>query len=417
MYKRIDNQLLACEDVVLKDIVNIYKTPFYVYSKSAIVERVNILKKVFSPIKKDVLFAYSVKAESNISILKTIIDNGFGADIVSIYEAYRFITAGGNPKKIVFSGVGKTDYEIEEAINLGVKQFNIESIEEAKNINNIANRLNKTVDAAIRINPNIDAHTHVKITTGTKSDKFGISIQTVKNNADTIKNLKNINIKSIAMHIGSQMIDAYPFCETILELKSIVSEMKSLGFNIETVDIGGGYGVRYEPHSSIFDFRTFEEVAIPILAEMNVNIITEPGRFIIANAGALIMKVVYLKNEADRVYAVLDGGMNAYIRVAMYEAYNTIEPLEKKQGKTTIDFVGPICESSDVFARDRILYSNIEEGDYVALMDAGAYGASMSSNYNSHLLPAQVLIDKDKHYLIRKEQTFEHLIANEILVS
>ena len=407
------NNILMCEDIDIRELTKVYGSPFYIYSKNDILQKIRFLKDIFSSLD-DVLIAYAVKAENNLSILKMMVEEGIGADVVSIGETLKYIKAGGDARNIVFSGVAKTEEEIKKSIELNIKRFNIESIPEAVRINNIAKELKKRVKCSIRVNPNVDAHTHEKITTGVNGNKFGVCIKTIIENANILKSLDNIEIESLSMHIGSQMTDAEPFYRAILVMKDLIGEVNSMGFNITDIDIGGGYGVRYNKDHSGFDFDKFKNESINLLKEMNLKVTTEPGRYFVAESGALIMRVEYVKEELGRKYVILDGGMNDYVRVAMYDAYNEIYPLVKRESVSNYDFVGPICESSDFFAYDREC-SVVEEGDYVALLDAGAYGFSMSSNYNSRPLIAQVMADKDKHYIIRKRQTFDEMIESEII--
>ncbi|TVL41279.1 diaminopimelate decarboxylase [Brachyspira hyodysenteriae] len=408
-----ENNILMCENVDIREIAEIYGTPFYIYSKNDILNKIRFLKEVFSPLN-DVLIVYAIKAENNLSILKMMAEEGIGADVVSIGETLKYIKADGKAENVVFSGVAKTEEEIRKSIELNIKRFNIESIPEAIRINNIAKELKKKVKCSIRVNPNVDAHTHEKITTGVNGNKFGISIKTIRENSELLKSLSNIEIESLSMHIGSQMTDAEPFYKAILVMRDLIGEINSMGFNITDIDIGGGYGVRYNRDHSGFDFNKFKAESINLLKEMNLRVTTEPGRYFVAESGALIMRVEYIKEELGRKYVILNGGMNDYVRVAMYDAYNEIYPLVKKDNVSNYDFVGPICESSDFFAYDRES-SVLEQGDYVALLDAGAYGFSMSSNYNSRLFIPQVMIDDKKHYIIRKRQTFEDMIRDEIL--
>lgn len=407
------DNILMCEDIEIRNITDIYKTPFYIYSKNDILQKIRFLKNVFSEIK-DHSIVYAIKAENNLSILKMMIEEGIGGDVVSIGETLKYIKAGGKAENIVFSGVAKTEEEIRKSIELNIKRFNIESIPEAIRINSIAKELKRRVKCSIRVNPNIDAHTHEKITTGINGNKFGISIKTIRENANMLKSLDNIEIDSLSMHIGSQMVDAEPFYKAILVMRDLIAEVNSLGFSIKNIDIGGGFGVRYNRAHSGFDFDKFTKDSIKLLKEMNLSVTTEPGRYFVAESCALIMRVEYIKEELSRKYAILDGGMNDYVRVAMYEAYNEIMPLIKSDKYSNYDFVGPICESSDVFANDREC-ETLKEGDYVALLDSGAYGFSMASNYNSRPLISQVMIDKDKHYVIRKRQSFEDMIKDEII--
>lgn len=408
------DNILMCEEVSLKSITDIYKTPFYVYSKKSIIDNIRTIKDVFLPIDK-VFLAYALKAENNISILKLMVENGIGADVVSMGEINKYLKAGGSPDNIVFSGVSKSCDDIKKSIELDIKQFNIESIPEALRINDLAKSIGKKVKCAIRVNPNIDALTHYKITTGSEGDKFGISVRSIEDNIKLLKSLDYIEIDSLAIHIGSQMLDPMPFYNAITVVKKLCEEVINMGFNINTLDIGGGFGVRYDKSKSGFDFSKFKDATVELLKNINLNIIVEPGRFFVAEAGALIMKVEYVKREWGKNYVIVNAGMNDYIRVAMYDAYNEIVPLENRGGSIRADFVGPVCESSDIFAYDRQT-SDIIEGDYIALLDSGAYGASMSSNYNMKPLIAQILVDGDNYAVIRKEQTFEHMIENEIII-
>ena len=408
-----NNDILMCEDLKIADLVKVYKTPFYIYSKNDILNKIKNLKNIFSELK-DYSIVYAIKAENNLSILKLMIEEGIGGDVVSIGEILKYIKAGGKAENIVFSGVAKSEEEIKKSIELNINRFNIESFPEAVRINDIAKELKRKVKCSIRVNPNVDAHTHEKITTGIHGNKFGVSIKTIRENSKLLKSLDNIEIESLSMHIGSQMVDAEPFYRAIIVMKSLIEEVDALGFNIKNIDIGGGFGVRYNRDHSGFDFDKFKKESVNLLKEMGLSVTVEPGRYFVAEAGALIMKIEYIKEELNRKYVILNGGMNDYIRVAMYEAYNEIMPLIKREGFSNYDFVGPICESSDIFASDR--ESNLlKAGDYVALLDAGAYGYSMAGNYNSRPLIAQIMVDKDKHYTIRKEQSFEDMIKNELI--
>ena len=408
-----DNDILMCEDIAISDLAKVYKTPFYVYSKNDILNKIKNLKNIFSEIK-DYSIVYAIKAENNLSILKLMIEEGIGGDVVSIGEILKYIKAGGKAENIVFSGVAKSEEEIKKSIELNINRFNIESFPEAVRINDIAKELKRKVKCSIRVNPNVDAHTHEKITTGIHGNKFGVSIKTIRENSKLLKSLDNIEIESLSMHIGSQMVDAEPFYRAIIVMKSLIEEINEMGFHIKNIDIGGGFGVRYNRDHSGFDFEKFKKESVSLLKEMDLSVTVEPGRYFVAEAGALIMKIEYIKEELNRKYVILNGGMNDYIRVAMYEAYNEIMPLIKREGFSNYDFVGPICESSDIFASDR--ESNLlKAGDYVALLDAGAYGYSMAGNYNSRPLIAQIMVDKDKHYIIRREQSFEDMIKNELI--
>lgn len=406
------NNILHIENLDMTKIAEKYESPFYVYSKKIILDNINKLKKVFSPIK-NTTFAFAVKVENNLSILKLMANEGFGADIVSSGELLRYIKAGGSPSKVMFSGVSKTEKEIEIALTQGIKMFNIESIDEAIRINKISERIGKNANCAIRVNPNVQSTTHKKITTGEEGNKFGISVNTIKENAAMLTSLKNIKINALAMHIGSQILSATPFYEAVLVMKDLMEELEKIGIEIKTLDLGGGFGIQYNKEKAGFDFDEYEKKVIPLLISLGVDIVVEPGRFITGSSAALVMKVEYVKKEWGKTFLLTNAGMNDYIRVAMYEAYNDILPLMKQGGENTYDIVGPICESSDYFAKDRRL-CEVKGGQYLALIDAGGYGYSMSSNYNARPLLAQVLVDDETEKLIRKRQSFDDMIQNEI---
>ncbi len=407
------NNNMYLEDVCLVDVLKKHQSPCYIYSKKIIENNVNKLKSVFEGV--DIIFAFAAKVESNIAILKILADNGFGCDIVSAGELKRYIKAGGDSSKVMFSGVSKSEAEIEFAIQTGIYMFNIESIPEAKRIDTIAKRLDKTVKCAIRVNPDIEAGTLDKITTGKKGNKFGISVDTIKDNIELFKSLNNIAIEALAMHIGSQILKAEPFYEAIKVMKQLKEDMTALGFSIDTIDLGGGIGIQYDKTQPAFDFEAYSQKVIPLLKSMEgTRFVLEPGRFITGNAAALIMKVEYIKEEWGKTFLLTNAGMNDYIRCAMYDAYNDILPLVKHDGEMKVDIVGPICESSDYFAKDRTI-STTSEGEFLALLDAGGYGASMSSNYNTRELIEQILIDGSEYKLIRKKQTFDSMIENELL--
>lgn len=407
------NDFLMLESIVLKDLVDKYQTPFYVYSKKSIEDKINILKNVFAPLDNSFI-AYSIKAESNISLIRVMIENGIGVDIVSLGEIKRFIEAGGDGSNIIFSGVAKKEEDIIYALKLGIKQFNVESIPEVLRIDRLSKSLNVKAKYSFRINPDVDANTHKKITTGTCGDKFGISIKTLKENINLIKSFSNIEFVGLSMHIGSQISNPDVYIKAINVIKEAVYYLKENGVNSYTLDIGGGYGIDYSKENNGFDFDYFKNHAIPILKELNLNIITEPGRFIVGEAGLLIAKIEYIKKEWDKTYLIIDAGMNNYMRVALYDAYNEIKPLVlESQDIMEVDIVGPICESSDCFANDRKI-NCLEENDYIAILDVGAYGASMGNTYNTHALCEQVLVSKNEHKLIRRKQTFSDIVKNEI---
>jgi diaminopimelate decarboxylase len=407
------NKSLYCEDVLVMDLVKKYKTPLYVYSYNTFIGHFLKLKEAFRSVNP--LICYSVKANSNLAILKALVARGAGLDIVSGGELFRAIRAGCDPAKIVYASVGKTDAEIEEAIRKGIKFFNVESLPELENINRIAGRLRKITNVAVRINPDVAPKTHHYITTGKLTNKFGIDFATALKVLLLGRKLPNVNISGIHIHIGSQITDGAPFLEAIKKVIVFISGLKLKGVNIEYLNIGGGLGIIYQNEKP----QTADEFArkvLPVLKASGLKIIMEPGRFIIGSAAILAVKVLYIKKTPLKNFMIVDTGMNDLIRPALYEAHHEIVVLKKSSSKKTmkVDVVGPICESGDFLAKDRNLPIT-REGDFLAVMCTGAYGFSMASNYNSRRRPAEVLIKGDRIKLIRKRESQEDLIRNEIL--
>jgi diaminopimelate decarboxylase len=409
---KFKNNLLYCEDVRVSDLVKKYGTPLYVYSYNTFVGHFLKLKAAFRQVNP--LICYSVKANSNLAILKALVACGAGLDIVSGGELFRAIRAGCDPAKIVYASVGKTDAEIEEAIRKGIKFFNVESQPELENINRIAGRLHKVTNVAIRINPDVAPKTHHYITTGKLTNKFGIDFATARKVLLSGRKLRNVNISGIHIHIGSQITDGAPFLEAIKKVVAFISQLKLKGVNIEYLNIGGGLGIIYQNEKP----QTADEFArkiLPVLKDSGLKIIMEPGRFIIGSAAILAVKVLYIKKTPLKNFMIVDAGMNDLIRPALYDAHHEIVPLKTPLSKKTtkVDVVGPICESGDFLAKARNLPVT-REGDFLAVMCTGAYGFSMASNYNSRRRPAEVLVKGDQVKLIRKRESQEDLIRNEI---
>ena len=409
---KFKNNLLYCEDVPIRDLVKKYNTPLYVYSYNTFIGHFLKLKAAFQQVNP--LICYSVKANSNLAILKALVAKGAGLDIVSGGELFRALKAGCDPRKIVYASVGKTDVEIEEAIRKGIKFFNVESLPELKNINCIAGRLCKITNVAIRINPDVEPKTHHYITTGKLTNKFGIDFATAQKVLLLGKKLRYVNISGIHIHIGSQITDGAPFLEAIKKVIVFIAKLKPKGINIEYLNIGGGLGIIYQNEKP----QTADEFArkvLPVLKDSGLKIIMEPGRFIIGSAAILAVKVLYIKKTPLKNFMIVDAGMNDLIRPALYEAHHEIVPLKAGPAEKTmkVDVVGPICESGDLLAKDRNLPIT-KEGDFLAVMCTGAYGFSMASNYNSRCRPAEVLIKGDQVKLIRKRESQEDLIRNEI---
>jgi len=410
-YFNYKNGNLYAEDVDVSVIAKKYGTPVYVYSSRTIIEHLKKIQSAFSQF--NTLVCYSVKANSNISILKLMAEQGTGFDIVSGGELFRVLKAGGEPKKIVYAGVGKTQKEIIYALKTGILMFNVESIEELHTINTIAKNLKTKADVALRINPDVDAHTHSHITTGKKENKFGIDIVLANTLFNAAKNYKHINIKGIDMHIGSQITTIQPYIEAIKKVKNFIFQFKNFLSNLEYFNLGGGMGIIYneEKPATAAEFAT--EIA-PYIKDLNLKLIIEPGRFIVGNGGILLTSITYNKKGIKKNFLIVDAGMNDLIRPALYGAYHSIIPVKETKTKEKIfDVVGPICESADFFGKDRHL-PDLKPGDILAIRSTGAYGFVMSSNYNSRPRTAEVLVTGDKFKLIRKRETYEDLIRLEI---
>lgn len=403
---------LYCEEVPVKKIVQEVGTPVYIYSAKTITRHFKVFEESFSEV--DHLICYSVKANSNIAIISLLRKLGSGADVVSGGELRRVLKAGIEPKKIVFSGVGKTPEEIEMALLADILMFNVESIEELEVLGEIAKKLNKPAPFALRVNPNVDPKTHPYISTGLRRSKFGISEELVINGYKRAK--KNPYLKPIGLdaHIGSQITSLSPFIDSLIRLKKIWEELINIGLELQYLDFGGGLGIVYEDEDPPLP-QEYAEAIVQEGKDLKATIILEPGRVIVGNAGILVTKVLYVKENAEKKFIIVDAGMNDLIRPAFYQAYHKIIPVEEKEDENEIvDVVGPICESSDFFAKERKL-PKMKKGELLAIMSAGAYGFVMSSNYNSRPRAAEVLVDEEEFYVIRKRETFEDLFGLEII--
>ena len=408
------NNRLFCENVEVEKLTKQFGTPLYVYSYATLIDHYLKLKEAFREVNP--LICYSVKANSNLSILKSLVDRGAGLDIVSGGELFRAIKSGCPPKRIVYASVGKTDGEIRVSIRRGILFFNAESLAELDNINRIAKVFGKVVKVAIRINPDVEPKTHKFITTGKITNKFGIDLETAAKIFTFRKNFSNLNICGLHIHIGSQITESTPYVAAILKVTEFINKLKDQNIKLEYFNIGGGLGIIYDKENP----QTAEKFAgkvVPLLKKTGLKIIIEPGRFIVGNAGILVAKALYIKTTPFKKFVIVDAGMNDLIRPALYEAYHQLLPLRKSQssGKEKVDVVGPICESSDYLAKDRLM-SEINAGDYLAAMGAGAYGFSMASNYNSRRRPAEILVKGSKAFVIRKRESFLDLIRDEKVV-
>jgi diaminopimelate decarboxylase len=408
-----ENQLMV-EKVNVEAIVKEVGTPAYLYSKGSMVYQLEQLKHAFDG--KKLLICYSMKVCHNTNIAKVFVEHGCGADIVSGGELYRAIKAGADPSKIVFSGVAKTAREIREALQAGILMFNVESEEELQRINQIATSMEKTASVALRINPGVDAKTHPYITTGMKENKFGIDSELGVEIYQRAMQMSNIEVCGIDLHIGSQLLDVAPYGEAMKIVADYIRKLRANNVPIRYVDIGGGIGIPYTTDKSSPDLKEYAKLITEPFYDMpDITFVLEPGRFLVAQAGILITEVQYCKeNSYGKRFVIVDSGMHHLIRPCLYQAHHDIIPVTKKnKPELLVDIVGPICESSDFFAKGRQM-EELTQGDLLAVCDAGAYGVVMASHYNSHSLPVEVLVDKDAAQLIRRRETYEDLLLGEL---
>ena len=405
------NEQLYVEDLPVKQLAEEFGTPLYIYSRATLERHWHAFDSALG--EHPHLICYAVKANSNIGILNVMAKLGSGFDIVSQGELERVLAAGGEASKVVFSGVAKSRSEIMRALEVGIRCFNVESIAELYHINQIAGEMVKVAPISLRVNPDVDAHTHPYISTGLKENKFGVSVDEAREVYKLAATLPHVKITGMDCHIGSQLTELQPFLDATDRLIRLMEQLKEDGITLKHLDLGGGLGVTYTdetpPHPS--DYAT---ALLNKLKEYeDLEIILEPGRAIAANAGILVAKVQYLKSNESRNFAITDTGMNDMIRPALYEAYMNIIEIDRTLGreKAIYDVVGPVCETSDFLGKQRELA--IAEGDYIAQRSAGAYGASMSSNYNSRSRTAEVLVDGDEAHLIRRRESLSELWALE----
>ena len=421
-FRYVGNKL-QCEGVSIESLAKKHGTPLYVYSQATLTRRFLELDRAMSPV--DHLVCFAMKSNSNQSVLRTIANLGGGFDIVSSGELQRVIAAGGDPKKCVFAGVGKTDAEIEFALRKGVYCFNAESEPELQRINKVAARLKKIAPVAVRLNPNVDAKTHAKITTGTYENKFGIAFEDIAGVYARAAKLKNLRLRGLQMHIGSQLTEVKPFESAVKKVIPIVEALKAK-HGIEFFSIGGGVGIVYQDAlasgdakwwgkegKNILTPQKYAARLLPLLKGLGLRILMEPGRYISGNSGILVTRVEYVKRTGKKNFVIVDGAMNDLIRPAFYDAYHEIVPLTKKGGATIpSDVVGPVCESGDYFCKDREL-PKVGEGDHLALLSAGAYGFVMASSYNTRSLAAEVLVSGKKSAVVRARQPVQDIWAGE----
>ncbi len=417
---------LFCEDVSLAALAKKHGTPLYVYSQATLTGHFTKLDQALAPLPHLVCFA--MKSNSNLAVIRTLADLGSGFDTVSGGEIQRVIAAGGDPRKCVFAGVGKTEEEIAFALRQDIYSFNVESEAELKRISKVAVKLKKIAPVAVRVNPNVDAGTHAKITTGTYDNKFGIAFEQIGDVYARAAKLPNLRLRGLQMHIGSQLTDVTPFRKAVEKVVPLVTELNARhGFDFFSV--GGGIGIVYEPALASGDAKwwktpegrkvltpqTYADALVPLLKPLGLRILLEPGRFITGNAGVLVTRVEFIKKTGKKNFVIVDAAMNDLIRPAFYDSYHEIVPLTKKGGAlVSSDVVGPICESGDFFAKDRPL-PKVGEGDHLALLSAGAYGSVMGSTYNSRPLAAEVLVNGKKSAVVRRRQPVAEIWRDEAL--
>src|SRR5450432_322567 len=418
------NDELYCEDVPAEKIAREVGTPVYVYSKATLLHHCRQLVAAFSPV--DATICYSIKSCGNLNICKLLADAGCGFDVTSGGELYRALQAGGDPKKIIYAGVGKTDEEIRDGIEAGIAAFNLESEEEIENVDRIAASICKVAIGALRVNPDVDPKTHRHTTTGKKETKFGVDIERAERVFDQYKNLKNLRMAGVHMHIGSPVYTIQPYIDATKKMTELIDRLTAKGHKIEWFDMGGGFGVNYERPDQAQPPSEYAKALLPFVQGKPYKIALEPGRYIAGNAGILLTRVLYRKMGGSKKFVIIDAGMNDLIRPVLYDSFHFIWPAKprpvganvpRERNRDTspvdgeiVDVVGPICESGDFLAKDRPL-PQTKRGDLLAVFTAGAYSFSMSSNYNNRPRAPEVLVDGDRIRIIRRRETLDDLIA------
>jgi diaminopimelate decarboxylase len=404
------DQELWCEQIPVRDIAEKVGTPFYLYSHQTLKNHFHVFDQAFAGVPHIICFA--AKSNSNIAILRIFVAEGGGVDIVSGGELYRAMQAGVDPRKVVYSGVGKRLDEIEYAINTNILMFNVESFQELAEINTCAQRLGKRAGIALRVNPDVDPQTHPYISTGLKENKFGVNIEKSIEAYREARKMPYLDIKGVSCHIGSQVTKISPFVDALDRLKKLVLLLREEGIDIRYVDLGGGLGITYNeeqpPHP-----KDYAKAIIAAAKDMSCTFIFEPGRVIVGNAGILVTRVLYTKTNEGKNFVIVDAGMNDLIRPSLYNSYHQIQPVVKKERATVqADIVGPICESGDYLAKGRDI-PEFERGELMAVMSAGAYGFTMSSNYNSRPRVAEVLVKGRRSYVIRRREIYSDIVRGE----
>jgi diaminopimelate decarboxylase len=408
-----DNRLFA-EDVATDQLAETLGTPLYVYSARTLRRHFRVLSDAFKG--SDTLICFAMKALSNLSVLKLFGDMGAGFDIVSVGELMRCLRAGADPRKIVFSGVGKTDAELEAALKAGILMINVESRPELHRVSEVARRLGIQAPVSLRVNPDLDPRTHPHISTGHRDSKFGVPFAQVGEYYAEARTLPNLELAGLSTHIGSQITETGPFIEAAQKVAKIVSGLRADGIGLKYLDLGGGLGIPYQEEPP--PPSEYAAALLGPLRSIGLKFIIEPGRVLVGNAGLLLTRVLYVKETDVKRFVVVDGAMNDLIRPVLYEAFHEIRPVLRRGGAPTVtaDVVGPVCESGDFFARERDL-PQVQRGDLLAVMSAGAYGFVMASNYNSRPRAAEVIVNGAEYYVVRERETFEDLIRGEKIVT
>jgi len=401
---------LYCEGIPLRKIADEVGTPVYIYSQQTLQRHIRVFDEAFSAIPH--LICYAVKANSNVNILRRFAQWGTGFDIVSGGELFRVLRAGGSPQKTIFAGVGKTADEIRYALDADILFFNVESPAELELIQAIARETNRTARVSIRANPDVDPRTHPYISTGMQKHKFGVSLSDARELYRHARKLENIEIVGVQCHIGSQITELTPFQQALASIREFILELRNEGLALSYLDFGGGLGISYtteEPPSP----ETYGEAVAAATRDLGLTIVLEPGRVIVGNAGILLTRVILKKNQGAKKFLVMDAGMNDLIRPSLYGSHHQLWPVNEGNGRETVDVVGPVCESADFIAKDREV-SVLQQGDLLAVMSAGAYGFSLSSNYNSRPRAAEVLVNGETYHVIRKRETYDDLVRLEV---
>jgi len=409
---RHKNNVLHCESVSVSQIAEKVKTPFYLYSHHTLVDHYRKIKKAFKSVEP--LVCFSMKANSNLAVCRALVNEGSGLDIVSGGELYKALRVGADPKKIVYAGIGKTRSEIEEAMEADILFFNVESLPELILLDSVAGKMRRAVNVSLRLNPDVAVKTHRYIVTGTSDSKFGIDFEAARRIFERKDAFPHLRINGLHLHIGSQITHSRPY---VRALKRVYAFIKKTPASLEYLNIGGGLGIVYaneRPQTA----HKFAKAVLPIIKKTKLRLILEPGRFIAGNSGVLVTRVLYVKESLNKRFVIIDAGMNDLVRPSFYGAYHNIQPVVRKShGRAPymiVDVVGPICESGDFLAKNRRM-PMVVEGDLLAVMGAGAYGYTMSSNYNSRPRAAEVMVIKDRFYTVRQAETYRDLIKGEIM--